>query len=153
MSATMSKSLPDAAAVAESFGMLFGENINVVPSKTHASGHMGVFSVGDEEAACLMIGDMPFQCLASAKLLMIPAGGAKDMAASGEPNQSIKEGFYEIINISSTLFPISTELPVTLQELKDDKDYTADDEGYPNVASFKVTIPGYGDGLITLLAR
>lgn len=153
MSATLSSALPDADAIAESLGMLFGEKVTVVPSKTHAVGHMGVFSTPDDEAACLMICDAPFACYSAAKLLMVPAGRAKEMADGAERTEAIEEGFYEIVNISSTLFPVSVDMPVTLQELKNDEDYSADPEEYPHIASFQVTVAGYGDGVVTLLSR
>ena len=145
--------LPEADAVAEVLGMLFGDSTPVVASDSHAAGHMGVFSTPDDSEACLMICDANFACLGAAKLLMVPAGGAKDMAASGDRTEAISEGFYEIVNICSTLYPASTDVPVTLQELKTDQDYTPNTEAYPNIVSFKVTVPGYGDGLITLLSR
>lgn len=153
MTAVASRNLPQANAVAEVLTMLFGEDANVAPADKPVDARRCDYGTDEDRSACVMFADNEFATYSAAKLLMVPAGRAKDMAAAGERTDALDEGFAEIANISATLFQAVRKDRLSLTGVDLDDVDAATGDAYPDNVTYKVDVPGYGPGHVTFLSR
>jgi hypothetical protein len=111
----------------------------------------------DGAAGALAIADIPLVAYAGAALALIPPGYAREVAGSGQLPENIFENFHEILNIGSRWFNSPRTPHVTLKDVMYKPQAFAQDVGAilrnpgPRL-DVEVSIPGYGDGKLTLIA-
>ncbi|MFT5173907.1 MAG: hypothetical protein ACI8W7_002091 [Gammaproteobacteria bacterium] len=150
--------VPDEKSVQDKLQFLYGEDLEVAsataPDADKAICGVYVSSDGTPVAAALC--DIAFGCYAGASLSMIPAGGAKDAANSGEISQGMMDNLSEVLNMCANLL-----MDDSTPHLKFDKVYgslaEAPDAAKTLVAgatgpAFKVDIPRYGSGVLSMMS-
>jgi len=118
-----------------------------------------VSSFADEagEIAMACICNIEFACNSGAALSMIPAGSAEDCIDRGEITDTIRENFYEVMNITSLLFNDQEASRLILREMHSmpgsslPDDLTALIESPDGQVNFRIKIAGYGEGGMSLL--
>jgi len=154
--------IPKDSEVKQMLGMLCGSDLGVNPGEplaTDARSNTIVAVYTNQEGvpvtACCC--DVPFAAYSGAALSMIPKGGAEDAAKSGDLSEMMRANLHEIMNICSRLF-IAEETP----HLKLDALYNSADalpeavrlviDTAAGRSDLRISIPGYGEGNISLLS-
>lgn len=149
-------------AVANLMTNLFGKKVTakktapLAPEEVKRS-VVAVYVRDDGSAGALAIADLPLVAFAGAALALIPPGFAREVAATGKLPDNIHENFAEILNVGSRWFNSPRTPHVTLRDLMYKPQAFAADVGAilaspgPRL-DVEVSVPGYGEGKLTLLA-
>lgn len=150
-------SLPDAITVKSLFDALYGGNTVVKPSKAAAGGGKkqpaAMYVDGDSSPIASIVCDLPLAAYSAAALTRIPVGGAEDAISEGGLSDMMLDNYQEVMNVCGTLIRQSGGR-VVLERVYADVGEIADkvDDWSGNRADFAVSVPGYGEGTMSILA-
>ena len=151
--------LPKSKDLTATFGMLYGNNIDVAKADAKPLSENNVYGVFiDQEGApvAATMCDAPFAAFSGSAMMMLPPGAAEESAETGELTQPMKENVHELINICSRLF-MSDHTPhlklgeMYLGESELPENVRSMIESAPDSAGFGVAFPRYGSGTISFV--
>ena len=150
------------SAVSAMMTSLFGKKVAVKKTTPMDPAEVGksmlaTYLRDDGSVGALCIADVPLVAYAGAGLTMLPVGYAKEMAKTGELAENVQDNFGEILNIASRLFNSPRTPHVTLSEVKLKPVLVPPEVGAviskpAHRVDLELSIPGYGDGRMTLIA-
>lgn len=152
--------VPSDTDVKNALAMFFGEDTVIGEGENIALDSKEAFQAADfispeGETVAAFVCDLPLTAYAGAALTMIPAAGAEDAVKTGDVSKLMLDNTYEVVNIISQ-FLMNNHTP----HLKLSKMYSAKEapdalkEMVGKTAeqiSFKVDIPNYGSGNISIM--
>lgn len=141
----------------ETLSTLVGRSITVAPGSRlapSAPGYTALYVDDTGRPTGMAVFDMPLAAYTGAALVMIPVASAKDALAAGTLTPSLKENFYEVMNVVSVVFTDALRRRQKLQA-------TFENPNVPDAANkvlnaphkrldVNVTIDGYGAGRTSL---
>ena len=154
--------LPDEDVVDELLSGLLDRKVTVVRDfgefAMPTAGEYSTFIDDTGVLAAIAIADLGFVAHSGASLALIPAGQSEAAIAAGEVTEALRENFYEVVNIMSSLLNADPSCHVKLKAIHaiggDDVPVEAS-----NLASsrskahwFNVDIAGYGTGTFAFFA-
>jgi len=154
--------MPDGSDVKGLLEMLFGRDVEVKPAAADELGRGRFTAFYEDDAgdpAAVVACDTPFAAFAGGALSLIPAGGAKDAAKSGELPEMMVANLHEVMNVFSRLLMDNTSPHLKLIDVYEDGgDLPAGATSIlggaeAQAAGFDVSILDYGSGRVALHAR
>jgi len=149
-------------AVAALLTNLFGKRVAArktgpLPPDAVKQSVVAIYAKDDGATGAIAIADLKLAAFAGAALAMIPPGYAAEVAETGKFPENILENFSEILNIGSRWFNSPRTPHVVLRDVLFRPQAFAPDVGaLLRAPGYRVdlvlTIPGYGEGNLTLLA-
>ncbi|MFK8022365.1 MAG: hypothetical protein AB8G26_00265 [Ilumatobacter sp.] len=109
----------------------------------------------EDNLSALFVCDLPFVCNTGGALSIVPAATVAESIEAGEPSELLAENYYEVANIMTGLLngPDWTHIRITevVPGVPDEARALADVA--IGKTTVEVTIPGYGDGTMTMFAE
>lgn len=145
---------PEGRDIEQLLELVVGEGVKATPVDSHdmAGQQTATFICDDNELVAVCGCDLPFVVYSGTALSMIPSDVAKEMIQDKDVSSNVYDNFYEIMNICSKLLMSDTSDHLRLDKSllpEDSAEPLAELEGKSAVTTFNVTIPGYGDGLLS----
>jgi hypothetical protein len=154
--------LPTRQSVRETFEMLMGRPVKAGDGDRVTfdlrTGPISVGTILDDQhrLAAVVCADLPLTVYAGACLGLLPAGGAQDMVEDKELTATVRENFYEVLNVLSSTFNIEGAAHVRLGEVH------IDSAALPPLAvltvkslsrreDLSIDIGGYGTGNLSIV--
>lgn len=162
MATTTTFALPNATGLSKTLEMLFGGTVPVATAKPldtkPGSGNLvATFVSNDGKVVAAAACDVPFAANAGCALSIMPAAVAKDTIKTKKLEQTMLDNLYEVMNILSTLLMNEHTPHLKLATLYPDlSTLPADAKAMMGAAKgrvdFNVSVPRYGNGLLSLIA-
>ncbi len=140
---------------------LFGRAVKVdtadlLTMSPQSTNWVAVYTGNDGKTVGVCVCDLAFAANASAALCLIPPATAKENIASRKLEPSLAENLREIMNVCSQLFVASDSGRITLQSVTSAAQCSSEDvkkmvSAPSQKCGMKLSIEGYGDGMVSLL--
>lgn len=154
--------LPTAGEIADLFTNLIGEEVSVMeapaPLATERYAAAGEFETDEQDLSAIIAMDIELAVWLGSGLAMIPKDAAKKNVESKTISGEIADNTREILNIASSLFNkenqphhIFTNMFLPPKEIFSERAQAALVRDVDRV-DYQVEVPGYGKGLMTVLA-
>ena len=151
--------LPKSKDLLNSFGMLYGNNLDVTESSAKPLSEnkvYGLFVDPEGKPVAATMCDAPFAAFAGSALMMLPPGGAEDAAESGDLTPAMEENVHELINICSRMFMGDNTPHLKLEKMYTDESQLPEDaramiDTAPESNGFGIDFPRYGSGNISFV--
>ena len=148
--------LPTPDSVSSLLGIIFGEEMASEDSDSVDAGssYTATFLSDEDELVAVCMCDKAFVARSGAALSMLPPDVAQEMIDDDDISDVVSQNFYEVMNICSKLMMSDESSHLRLDKVlppsaADDAVSSVQSSG--TTKSFKVTIPGYGDGITTFV--
>ena len=148
--------VPNEKQIHQIFAMLFGSDIRLNPNEpVPTDDALSMFAVfindeGKQVTACVC--DHHFTAYAGSALTKIPVDSAEDASKTGKYTPMMLNNLHEIMNICSRLFMNDTSPHLRLDKVFASPDAAREVlDGCQGRVDFTVSIPGYGDGVLSFL--
>ncbi len=151
-----SYNLPDSDQLASMLTNLFGRDVAVKEGAPlpETKNPVGIYRSAEGQIGVVCICDMHFANFTGAALSLIPAGMAKENARKGSIPDNIRENFYEILNICSSLFRTPLRSRISLNDVEYNGATVAEAKAILSEPAarldYVINIPGYGPGKISM---
>lgn len=149
----------DDSAVRQMFAMLYGDDMEVnAGSPVEGDKTLVAVYLNDEDKpVCACLSDYHCAAFMGSALSRIPVGGAEDAAESGDFSEMMMGNFQEAMNIASRFFMDADSPHLRLSDIHTSIDSAPDDvkamlDACQGRQDFRITIPNYGDGGLSLVA-
>lgn len=159
---TATTSLPTRQSVRETFEMLMGRPVKAGDGDRVTfdltSGAISVGTILDDQnrLVAVVCADLPLTVFAGACLGLLPPGGAEDMVDDKELTATVRENFYEVLNVLSSTFNVEGAAHVRLGEVH------IDPTALPPLAlmtvkslsrreDLRIEVGGYGAGNLSIV--
>jgi len=151
--------LPKSKDLLNSFGMLYGNNLDVTESSAKPLSEnkvYGLFVDPEGKPVAATMCDAPFAAFAGSALMMLPPGGAEDAAESGDLTPAMEDNVHELINICSRMFMGDNTPHLKLEKMYTDESQLPEDaramiDTAPESNGFGIDFPRYGSGMLSFV--
>jgi len=151
----MNYAMPKESEVLATLSMLFGEGFEIgeAPEPDADGSYAGIFVNPDGEAVAACIADRGGAAYMSAALSMVPPHAAKQAAETGIMSEMMVGNLYEVMNILTRMVMSDDTPHLKLTEVVEatGNDSIAGLAESATRVDFSVSIPKYGDGVMSFL--
>ncbi len=157
--------LPPAQAIRELLTELIGRDVSVrtaKPGKDDAKKQaIAAFDDAESKLRCVAYCDLPLGGSLGAALVLLPPGRVEDSLAEGGLDKQLTENLYEVFNVLSSVFPQHGSPRLILRAVYYRGELPPDVKAVHERAArmkpseksdFEVSVGGYFDGRVTVLA-
>lgn len=156
---TTTTALPQIKDVRDMLEGLLGRNVTMAPAapvEPDKPVAVGVFVDDNTRTAAVAIASLEFAAYAGASIGLVPAGGAEAAIEDGELPASVRDNFFEVLNVLSALFNTPGHPHLRLYAAYEPGEAPPSDVAalmrtYGGRLDLAVTVAGYGDGGLSLL--
>ena len=138
---------------------LLGREVTLAPTPPYAPGpdtpaSVAVYVDDSLHIPALVVGDLAFSAHAGAALGLVPVGGAQAAIDDGKLTDTLAENLYEVLNIAASTFNVAGAEHLRLHALHPagpplDPQLRISTLTLGRREDLKVSIAGYGDGLLS----
>ncbi|AIY16327.1 hypothetical protein GUY44_21295 [Pimelobacter simplex] len=140
---------------------LLGREVTLAPTTPYAPGpdtpaSVAVYVDDSLHIRALIVGDLAFSAHAGAALGLVPVGGAHAAIDDGKLTDTLAENLYEVLNIAASTFNVAGAEHLRLHALHPagpplDPQLRISTLTLGRREDLKVSIAGYGDGLLSVV--
>ncbi|MBU2694764.1 hypothetical protein CCO04_06680 [Pimelobacter sp. 30-1] len=153
--------LPLTKQVRDLLTELLGREVTLEPTAPYAPGpdtpaSVAVYVDDSLRIRALIVGDLAFSAHAGAAIGLVPVGGAVAALEDGKLTDTLSENLYEVLNIAASTFNVAGAEHLRLHALHPagpplDPQLRISTLTLGRREDLKVSIAGYGDGLLSVV--
>ncbi len=147
--------IPAPSDVSQMLAMLYGDGLSVSKASAPdlAGSFAGVYINPEGETIAICLADKPGAAYMSAALSLVPPHQAETAASSGNLSEMMVGNLYEVMNILTRLVMDDESMHLKLDKVlpADEIDSLAALTESGSRCDFSVSVPKYGDGVLSFL--